>query len=53
MLQRAGVVDCIGSDMVFDNLEDAYLAFEAQAGTAPRTSPPPAPATEALAIPAG
>jgi high affinity sulfate transporter 1 len=50
MLQRAGVIDCIGTDMVFDNLEDAYQAFEAQAGTAPRPSLPPA--ATALAIPA-
>ena len=27
---RAGVIECIGSDMVFDILEDAYHAFEAR-----------------------
>ena len=30
ILDRSGVIECIGSDMVFDNLEDAYLAFESQ-----------------------
>lgn len=29
MLDRAGVIECIGSDMVFDVLEDAYKFFEA------------------------
>jgi len=29
MLDRAGVIECIGSDMVFDVLENAYQAFEA------------------------
>ncbi|MCF2513704.1 SulP family inorganic anion transporter [Sphingomonas sp. G124] len=29
MLDRAGVIECIGSDMVFDVLEDAYRFFEA------------------------
>ena len=27
--QRAGVIDSLGSDMVFDNLEAAYQAYEA------------------------
>ncbi len=31
MLERAGVIECIGADMVFDILEDAYQAFEARA----------------------
>ena len=31
MLDRAGVIERIGSDMVFDILEDAYQAFESQA----------------------
>jgi sulfate permease, SulP family len=31
MLVRAGVIDCMGSDMVFDILEDAHQAFETQA----------------------
>jgi high affinity sulfate transporter 1 len=30
MLDRAGVIECIGSDMVFDILEDAYQTFEVQ-----------------------
>jgi len=29
MLDRAGVIECIGSDMVFDVLESAYQTFEA------------------------
>ena len=29
MLDRAGVIECIGADMVFNVLEDAYGAFEA------------------------
>jgi high affinity sulfate transporter 1 len=28
MLDRAGVIECIGSDMVFDVLDDAYKVFE-------------------------
>jgi SulP family sulfate permease len=28
MLDRAGVIECIGPEMVFDILEDAYQAFE-------------------------
>ena len=32
MLDRAGVIDCLGSGMVFDVLEDAYQAFEAGEG---------------------
>ena len=32
MLQRGGTIDCIGSDMIFDDLEDAYRAFNDQAG---------------------
>lgn len=37
MLDRAGVIECIGPEMVFDVLEDAYLAFEhqTQVGAAP------------------
>jgi SulP family sulfate permease len=31
LLDRAGVIECIGSDMVFDVLEDAYEAFKARA----------------------
>ena len=31
MLDRAGVIECIGPDMVFDVLEDAYQAFEVKA----------------------
>jgi sulfate permease, SulP family len=31
LLHRAGVIECIGSAMVFDVLEDAYHAFEARA----------------------
>ena len=31
MLDRAGVIECIGSDMVFDAVEDAHQAFEIQA----------------------
>ena len=31
MLDRAGVIDSIGPDMVFDLLENAYIAFESQA----------------------
>ena len=50
MLQRAGVIDSLGSDMVFDNLEAAYQAYEARTGTGPR--PGPAPAMAAMAIPA-
>jgi MFS superfamily sulfate permease-like transporter len=30
ILDRAGVIECIGSDMVFDVLEDAHHAFEVQ-----------------------
>jgi high affinity sulfate transporter 1 len=30
ILERAGVMECIGSDMVFDILEDAYHAFESR-----------------------
>ena len=33
MLDRAGVIECIGSDMVFDDIEDAYQAFVAQSMT--------------------
>ena len=32
MLDRAGVIERIGSDMVFDILENAYQAFEAGYG---------------------
>lgn len=31
MLDRAGVIDCIGSAMVFEDIEDAYRAFLAEA----------------------
>jgi SulP family sulfate permease len=31
LLQRAGVIEVIGSAMVFDNLEDAYRAFQKRA----------------------
>ena len=31
MLERAGVIECIGSAMVFEDIEDAYRAFLAQA----------------------
>ena len=34
MLHRAGVIERIGSDMVFDILEEAYHAFEAGPGVA-------------------
>jgi sulfate permease, SulP family len=30
LLERAGVIECIGSDMVFDVVEDALQAFEVQ-----------------------
>jgi high affinity sulfate transporter 1 len=31
LLDRAGVIDCIGPDMIFHVVEDAYEAFKAQA----------------------
>lgn len=31
MLERAGVIECIGEEMVFKILEDGYVAFEARA----------------------
>ena len=30
LLNRAGVIECIGSDMVFDAVEDALDVFETQ-----------------------
>jgi len=30
MLERAGIIDIVGADMIFDILEDAYHAFEAR-----------------------
>lgn len=36
LLRRAGVIERIGPHMVFDNLEDAYQAFEAQTSVSPR-----------------